>query len=212
MKRLVAILTLGALGACANYATFQEADTLPGGATKFGVGLTGTTYKFQATEDDPIDSVTVPALNLWYRRGLTEVLEGHAALWIPFGASAGLKYQVLGNRQTAGLSFAFGIDLGALQISSETASGEESSVTIVDTYVPLYVGFRTGPGFAVYGSPKLILRTGFGGGGETTFNQLAGGTAGIALGEKTTLHLEGTLMYDVGVEAPAAQVGIGVAF
>jgi hypothetical protein len=220
MKQLIAIRALGvfgvfgvfgALGACANYATFQEADTLPGGATKFGVGLTGTTYKTRAISDGTIDSVTVPALNLWYRRGLTEVLEGHASLWIPFGASAGLKYQVTGNRQTAGLSFSFGLDLGALQISSEDSNGEESSVTIVDTYIPLYVGFRTGPGFAVYGSPKLILRTGFGD-GETTFGQLAGGTAGIALGEKTTLHLEGTLMYDLDVEAPAAQVGLGVAF
>ncbi|HWO23172.1 MAG TPA: hypothetical protein VNO30_30730 [Kofleriaceae bacterium] len=210
MKLLVLVLMLGALAACPNYATLQEADTLPAGATKFGVGATGTYYKFRAI-DGSIDTFKVPALNFWYRRGLTDVLEGHVSVWIPFGGSAGLKYQVTGNRQTAGFSFSFGIDLGALQITTTGDNDEESTTTIVDTYVPLYFGFRTGPGFAVYGSPKLILRTGFGE-GETTFSQLAGGTAGIALGEKTTLHLEGTLMYDLDVEAPAAQVGVGVAF
>jgi hypothetical protein len=209
MKHLVAILTLGVMGACANYASFQEADTLPAGTSKVGVGATGTTYKTRA-DDDSIDSVTLPAVNIWYRRGLTEPLEAHAQVWIPFGASAGFKYQVTGNRQMAGLSFSLGLDVGFLQITSENAGGEESRVSLLDTYIPLYIGYRTGPGFAVYGSPKLILRTAVG--EETTLTQLAGGTAGIAVGADTTFHLEGTLMYDIDVEAPAAQIGVGVAF
>lgn len=209
MKPLVAILTLGAMGACANYASFQDADTLPAGTSKVGVGVTGTTYKTRA-DDDTIDSITLPAVNIWYRRGLTEPLEAHAHVWIPFGASAGFKYQVTGNRQMAGLSFSLGLDVGFLQITSENASEETSRVSLLDTYIPLYIGYRTGPGFAVYGSPKLILRTVVG--EETTLTQLAGGTAGIAIGADTTFHLEGTLMYDIDVEAPAAQIGVGVAF
>jgi hypothetical protein len=209
MKHLVAVLTLGVMGACANYASFQEADTIPVGTSKLGVGATGTTYKTRA-DDDSIDRVTLPAVNIWYRRGLTEVLEAHAAVWIPFGGSAGFKYQVTGNRQMAGLSFSLGLDVGFLQITSTNASDEESRVSLLDTYIPLYIGFRTGPGFAVYGSPKLILRTVVG--EETALTQLAGATAGIAVGADTTFHLEGTFMYDIDVEAPAAQVGIGVAF
>jgi hypothetical protein len=209
MKQLVAILTLGVFGACANYATFQEVDTLPSGASKTGVGVTGTTYEIRV--NDTVESFTFPALNIWHRRGLTEQLEAHASVWIPFGASVGLKYQVSGHRQMAGLSFSLGLDLGFLQISAGDTDEETSTVTIVDTYVPLYIGYRTGPGFAVYGSPKLILRAGFGDGG-TAFNQLVGATAGIALGEKTTFHLEGTAMYDADVESPALQAGVGVAF
>lgn len=209
MKHLVAMLTLGVMGACANYASFQEADTLPAGTSKFGIGATGTTYKTRAL-DDSIDSVTLPALNLWWRRGLTEPLEAHAALWIPLGASAGFKYQVTGNRQTAGLSFSLGLDVGFLQIESKGANDETSRASLLDLYIPLYIGFRTGPGFAVYGSPKLILRTTVT--EEAALTQLAGASAGIAVGADTTFHLEGTLMYDVDVEAPAAQVGVGVAF
>ena len=205
MKHLIAIAILGVSGACANYATFQEADTLHKGTTRFGVGATGTTYK-DTNEDNVLESVTVPALNLWARRGLTEKLEAHAAVWIPFGSSLGVKYQLTGNREMAGLSFSLGLDFGFLQLGAG-----DNKTTIVDTYIPLYIGYRVGPGFAVYGSPKYILRTGFGP-DSTAVNHLAGGTAGIALGAKTTLHLEGTAMYDVDVKAPALQAGIGVAF
>lgn len=210
MKHLIAIVTLGAAGACANYATFQEADTLPKGESKIGLGATATTYSAEAN-DGTIDSITVPALNVWYRRGLLEKLEAHASIWIPFGSSLGLKYQLTGSRETAGLSFSLGLDLGFLQISAENADGESSTATIVDTYIPLYIGYRTGPSFALYASPKYILRSASGDNG-TAFGHLVGGTAGIALGAKTTLHLEGTVMYDTDLSEPAFQGGIGVAF
>lgn len=205
MKHLIAIATLGVMGACANYASFQEADTLHAGQTKFGIGATGTTYK-DTNDEGVIDSVTVPALNLWYRRGISEKLEAHAAVWIPFGSSLGVKYQLMGNREMAGLSLSLGLDLGFLQLGAG-----DNKVTIVDTYIPLYIGYRTGPGFALYGSPKYILRAGFGN-DTTSTGHLFGGTIGVALGAKSTLHLEGTAMYDVDVEAPALQGGIGVAF
>lgn len=208
MKRLIAIAILGVMSACANYATFQEADTLPKGTSKFGIGGTATKYSAEDTDDEgntTIESITVPAVNLWYRRGLAEKLEAHASVWIPFGSSLGLKYQLTGNREMAGLSFSLGLDFGFLQIGSG-----DSTTTIVDTYVPLYIGYRTGPGFAVYGSPKYILRTGFG--DETAISHLAGGTVGVSLGAKTSLLLEGTMVYDLDLSEPAFQGGIGVAF
>lgn len=209
MKLLVAILLLGLSGACANYATFQEADTLPRGITKIGMGATYTTYTAIA-EDGSKDEISVPAVNLWYRRGLLENLEGHASVWIPFGSSFGLKYQVQGNREMAGLSLSLGLDLGLLQISGGDGDNQ-STLTIVDTYVPIYVGYRTGPGFALYGTPKYILRSASGG-DETAFSHLVGGTAGVALGAKTTLHLEASYFYDLDAEEPAVQGGIGIAF
>jgi hypothetical protein len=210
MKPIIAVVILSLSGACANYATFQEADTLPKGASKLGFGATATTY---SAEDDEgvIDSVTVPAVNIWYRRGLSEKLEAHASVWIPLGSSLGVKYQLSGNREMAGLSVSLGLDLGFLQISA--GDGEnESTVTIVDTYVPIYIGYRTGPGFALYGTPKYILRSGFGGTDGTAYSHLVGGTAGVALGAKTTLHLEGSVFYDTDLSKPAIQGGIGIAF
>jgi hypothetical protein len=208
MKKLIVIAALGIWGACANYASFQEADTLPKGTSKFGVGATGTTYKDTETNDDGTTStisVTVPALNLWYRRGIADKLEAHAAVWIPFGSSIGVKYQLSGNRDMAGLSISLGLDVGYLQLGAG-----DTKVTIIDTYIPVYIGYRTGPGFALYASPKYILRGGFG--DETAFNHLAGSTFGVALGAKTTLHIEGTVMYDVDYAAPALQGGVGLAF
>jgi hypothetical protein len=204
MKKLIAIAALGIWGACANYASFQEADTLPKGASKFGVGATGTTYK-DTNDEGLVDSVTVAALNIWYRRGIAEKLEAHASVWIPFGSSIGVKYQLSGNREMAGLSISLGLDFGYLQLGAD-----DNKVTIIDTYVPVYIGYRTGPGFALYASPKYILRGAFGDG--TSFNHLAGSTVGIALGAKTTLHLEATAMYDLDYEAPALQAGVGLAF
>jgi hypothetical protein len=209
MKLLIVIVLLGLSGACANYATFQEADTLPKGITKVGMGATYTTYTAIA-EDGTKDEISLPAVNLWYRRGLLEKLEGHASIWIPFGSSFGLKYQMSGNRDMAGLAVSLGLDLGLLQISGGEGDNE-STLTIVDTYVPIYIGYRVGPGFAVYGTPKYILRAASGG-ESTAFSHLVGGSAGVAFGGKTTLYLEGSYFYDLDAEEPALQGGIGVAF
>jgi hypothetical protein len=209
MKLLVAIVLLGLTSACPNYAAFQEADTLPPGVTKIGVGATATTYK-EVTGTE-LDSVFVPAVNAWYRRGLIGNLEGHASVWIPLGSSVGLKYQLTGNREMAGLSFSLGLDLGVLQSSSTDEMDNETTSTTVDTYLPVYVGYRTGPGLALYAVPKYILRT-YSNDAGTSFGHLVGATGGVALGAKTTLHLEGSYFYDFDLEAPALQGGIGIAF
>jgi hypothetical protein len=196
------------LAACANYATFQEADTVAGGQGKTGFGATYTNYQVQDA-DGTKESVNVPALNIWRRQGLTDNLEVHASAWIPLGASAGVKYQLLGNRHKAGLALSLGVDFGFLQIGAKDANGDTANATIVDTYVPVYLGYRLSDAFALYASPKFIFRYETTGGGT---DSLAGGTLGLALGAQTTLHLEGGVIYDSGLSAPAYQAGVGVAF
>jgi hypothetical protein len=207
-RRAPLALPLVLATACANYATLQEAETTPKGTSKTGVGATFTTYEVEFA-DEP-ETVSVPALNVWYRRGLTDQLEAHASVWIPLGASLGVKYQLLGDRTRSGLAFSLGLDLGFLQITSGS-DDREVTTTIVDTYVPLYVGYRLSPSLALYASPKYILRSAFGD-GDTSIGHLAGSTLGVAAGARTTLLLEGTVMYDVTVGAPALQAGVGVAF
>jgi len=201
-------LFAGLFAGCANYATFQEADTLPQGGTRKGVAATYTNYSIES--GDTTETVSVPALDLWYRYGITDRLEAHTSAWLPLGASAGAKYQVLGSRAESGLAVSLGLDLGVLQITSKDDQDMETKATIVDTYVPVYVGYRMGPSFASYLSPKYILRLGFG--ESTAVEHLAGGTLGLAIGDGTSLLLEGSLMYDITLGSPALQGGVGLAF
>lgn len=202
-------ILLGLLGGgCANYAQLQSADTVPEGVARMGVGATFTKYTVEI--DGQEDSVTVPALEGWVRYGATDQLEIHGNVWMPLGASIGAKYQLLGNRSQAGLALSLGLDVGALSISA--GSGEnETTQTVVDTYVPVYLGYRTGPDFALYVTPKYILRTTFGDGGSGVGHAL-GGTVGVAIGESTTFHIEGSAFYDTAVEAAILNGAIGVSF
>lgn len=195
---------------CANFASFQEADVMPVGQHKTGFGATFTKYEVE-NEDGTFDSISVPAVNIWYRMGIAEKLEAHASVWIPFGASIGAKYQILGERTMPGLAVSVGLDVGALQIGSENVQGEDRTLTVVDVYVPVYLGYRTGPGFAGYFTPKFIER-GFFGGSESEFNHMVGGTLGIALGERSTFYLEGTYVRDLSLDINNYQGGIGIGF
>jgi hypothetical protein len=63
----------------------------------------------------------------------------------------------------------------------------------------------------MYASPKYILRTSISDAG-TALGHLAGGTSGLVIGARTQLILEGTVIYDISLKAPAFQGGVGVAF
>jgi hypothetical protein len=205
MRIIAVVLAIGVWGGCANYATFQEADTIPDGQSRFGLGGTVTSYQAKDSEGN-IDSVIVPATSLWYRRGVSERCELHVMAWIPLGSSGGFKCQVVGDRKTPGLSLALGLDLGFLLL---TAGGD--SVAILDTYVPLYLGYRVNPEFALYTSPKFILRAATAG-SNSGLSALGGGTVGIAMGSGTTIYVEGSAMYDSDVDGTAIQGAFGVAF
>lgn len=203
----VATVTLS-LGGCANFSSFQEADTMAAGQHRKGVGASVTKYKFDLgdTEED----VTVPALNLWYRIGLTDRFELHAMAWIPLGATIGGKYQLLGNRNKAGLALSLGLDAGYLTITSGDA-GNETKTTIVDTYVPVYLGYRTSPGFAAYLVPKYMLRFTNSDSGSDLVH-FTGGTVGVAIGKSSSFHIEGSALVDINSGDPAITGGIGFAF
>jgi hypothetical protein len=189
---------------CANFASFQEPDTVAKGQLRSGVGVTLTRYDLDAE-----NSVTIPALNGWGRYGIMDNLEVHTLVWLPLGATIGAKYQLLGNRETAGLSVAVGLDLGYLTITSGEEPNEISS-TYLDTYVPVYVGYRVSPAFSVYAVPKYLLRVVSGNEADTTASHNFGGALGIALGRSRTLHLEGVMLYGDG--SSLFTTGIGVAF
>lgn len=157
-------------------------------------------------------------LNLWYRRGITEEFEVHGNVWIPFGASLGGKYQLLGGRKTPGLSLSLGADLGYLSVT--TGSGDnEASASLLDVYVPVYTGYRVSEGLAFYLTPKYILRAAFGSassGSESTSDteliHTPGATIGVAFGSSVEFLVEGTIAYDLTNEFTAYTAGIGIGF
>ncbi len=217
MKRLIlALVAIFATSGCANYASFQSADTVPEGQGVAGIGMTYSGY--EAEVGDQTESFSVPALNLWYRRGITEEFEVHGNIWIPFGASLGAKYQLLGGRKTPGLSLSLGADLGYLSIT--TGSGDtEASASVLDVYIPVYTGYRVSEGFAVYFTPKYILRAAFAsassGSAEASDNELyhtPGATIGVAIGSDIEFLIEGTVAYDLTNEYAAYTAGIGIGF
>lgn len=218
MKRLIlALVAIFATSGCANYASFQSADTVPEGQGVAGVGLSYTGYEVEVS--GVTESFSVPALNIWYRRGITEEFEVHGNVWLPFGASLGAKYQLLGGRKTPGLSLSLGADMGYLSIT--TGSGDaEASASVLDVYIPVYTGYRVSEGFAVYFTPKYILRAAFAsattngsdGGSSTDLFHTPGATIGVAIGSSVEFLLEGTVAYDLTNEYAAYTFGIGIGF
>lgn len=207
--RIVCALLLSVTCGCANYATLQDPETVPHKRFQLGIGTTFTQYSIEIETEDSngvttvsTEDFSVPAFTLSGRYGATENLEIHGLLWIPLGATIGGKYMLVGDRENGGFAFSPGLDVGYLSVSVA-----DESATIVDLYVPLQMGYRTNPSFAVYWTPKYILRLISGRTGH-----VGGVTIGTAIGKDTQFLLEGSMLYDTTVEDTIIQFGIGVAF
>jgi hypothetical protein len=200
---LFGVLALGASG-CASFATFQELETMDKNETQVGLGATVSGYQVDLGQESPTN-IIVPAANLWVRHGITDKLEGHGRMWLPLGATLGAKYQLLGTHGEPGFGLSTGLDVGYLTIGS----GDVKS-TIVDTYVPLYTGYRFSPGAAFYLTPKYMLRTSFG--DASGVSHMTGATGGFALGKKAKFYVEGSGIYDLSAGATSWTGGLGVGF
>jgi hypothetical protein len=201
----VAALFIG----CANYATLQDPDVVEKGKGSFGVGVSYTTYSFEWSISDSTNDtldVSVPALNLWYRKGISDKFEVHANMWFPLGLTIGVKYQLLGSLQKKGLGLSVGLDGGYLQMGSDS-----SKVTLVDLYVPVYAGFKFTESFGVYLVPKYIPRFMFGE-NDTELRNVVAGTLGLRLGKETRFMLEGTYGRDLQSTMPVLTTAMGISF
>ena len=200
---------------CANFSTLQTAETMQKDKFELGVGATFTGYqaKLETTTTDPntgaevttteTESFTVPAVTVSGRYGLSDRFELHGVIWLPFGASAGGKYMLVGEPGENGFKFSPGLDISV----PITISVNDDSSTLIDLYVPLHMGYRASDSFEVYWTPKYVMRF-FGG----DFGHAPGGTVGVALGKDTTFMVEGSALYDTLSEKPIFNVGLGVAF
>jgi hypothetical protein len=204
---------------CASYATLQDPETMPAKKLQLGFGATFNAYPLEirstTTSTDPMtgaetsstsvehDRITVPALTFSARYGVSDRFEVHGMAWFPLGATVGGKYMLVGDRKEGGFAFSPGLDVSA---PVSVSIGDESAV-FFDVYVPLHMGYRTSPSFALYWTPKYVLGVTSGEIGHSF-----GGTLGVAVGESTQLLLEGGALYNTSYEETIVEGAIGVAF
>jgi hypothetical protein len=212
------VACLALASGCANFATLQTAETMQKEKFELGVGATFTSYELTTESTvrvtdamgnvvseetvEETDSFTVPAITVGGRYGLTDKLELHGVIWVPFGASIGGKYMLVGSQEENGFIFSPGLDIGA----PLTITINDESSTLIDVYVPLHMGYRASEAFEVYWTPKYVLRFYDG------VHHAPGATLGVALGKDTTFMVEGTALYDTISKEPIINVGLGVAF
>src|SRR4029078_1379161 len=130
-----------------------------------------------------------------------------AKVTLPGTAGVDAKYQFV---NAGKLALAGGIGTGYLKISSG-AEGMQTSSTIVDAIVPVYASYDVSRFFAVYTSPKYVLRyaksvdeTDMS--SSSGMNHLAGGTAGVGLGQNKGLFLETSYLKSVSSDFDSFQV------
>jgi hypothetical protein len=209
INRLVVVAAVAMATACANYSQLQDAETMRAGKTSVGVGVSFTRYDLALTDPDDKDTVNVPALVGSVRRGITDTLEVQATAWLPLGARAGVKYQLLGAAGETGPHISLGGHLGYLSVTSGEGANEASS-RFVDLYLPVYVGYRLATSLAVYVAPQYILRTVMGDG--TQIGHVLGGSGGVALGSGTKVFLEAGYAYDTLYDSPIISTALGLGF
>ncbi len=206
----IGLASMHLLVGCLNVAQLQEADTVAKGDFDFGMGGSYTGYAVDSLEEtDGLENIGVGALILWGRYGISEQLEAHANLWLPFGYSVGAKYQLVGNRKEAGPALSLGADVSMVSITVGSDS-TETKTRYIDVIVPVYTGYRINEGTAFYLTPKYVLRSQTGDFSGT--GHAAGGTLGATLGEDTRFHIEGTLIRDFSIESNITNFALGVTF
>ena len=204
VKAMAAVCVAVFFVGCANYASLQDADVMEKGKGSFGVGISYTSYTFDLDSNITVEANT-PALNLWYRKGISDKFEVHANMWFPMGLTIGVKYQLVGSLQKPGFGFSTGLDGGYLQLGNDS-----SKVTIVDLYVPLYTGFKFSENFGIYLVPKYIPRFVFG--DKVKIANIIAGTGGIRVGKNTMFMVEGTYGYDATYKKPIVNTAMGISF
>ena len=212
MKFVAASLLVIAAGTagCVNSSTLQTAKALDPGSQRILVG--GGYYASPSLDADASEaagsdvSLKMPYMELGYRRGIVDQVEVGAKVTLPGTAGVDAKYQFLNKGD---LALAAGLGTGYLKISSG-AEGMQTSSTIVDAIVPVYASYDVSRFFAVYASPKYVLRytNSVDSMDKSTsgMNHLVGGTMGVRVGAHKGLFLETSYLKSVSSDFDSFQV------
>jgi hypothetical protein len=193
---------------CANFSTLQSADVLGKGKSEGGAGATLSQYEL--VYGNGVDSLRhtarMPALALWYRRGLARRLDLNLYAWIPLGFRAGLKFQLAGAPDRDGFSLSLGAEGGYVYVEREGLV-----CNIIEWHAPLYLGVDFSRSVSLYIVPRYTGRCSYNDNGAG-FAHAFGGAGGLQLGRRVPLYLEGTAGYEgsAGVWFYGGAVGLGI--
>lgn len=201
---------------CVNSSTLQTAKALDPGTQRILIGggyYASPSVNADASESTGEDvSLAMPYMELGYRRGIVDKVEVGAKVTIPGTAGLDAKYQFL---QAGDFALAAGLGAGYLKLTSGS-EGMETSTMLVDTIVPVYASYDLAKAFAVYTSPKYVLRyaKSVDEMSQTTsgLNHLVGATAGVRVGNKFGLFLETSYLKSVSSDFDAFQVNGSIFF
>jgi hypothetical protein len=202
--------------ACVNSSTLQTAKSLDPGRQRILVGggfYSSPDINADASEASGSDvTLAMPYMELGYRRGIVDKVEVGAKATIPGTAGLDGKYQFL---DAGKLALAAGLGVGYLKLTTGS-EGMESSSSIIDTTVPVYVSYDLAKAFAVYTSPKYVMRyassTSSDGMSSSGLNHLVGATVGTRLGNRWGMFLETSYLKSVSSTFDAFQVNGSIFF
>lgn len=178
--------------ACVSMSSLQTAETLPKGKTQSTFG--GGYYSSDETTSGISSSTKLPYLEYSYREGFAKDFDAGLKLTIIGSAALDGKYRLYD-----GDKFDFAIGGAVGYMSLKTGSGTtESQNTIIDLMVPLYASYRIDESWALYLTPRYILRmnsrsgttSGTSASNGTSTASLLGGAGGVKIGNKWGAYLE----------------------
>ncbi len=209
---IVAVLTT----ACVNSSTLQTAKTLDPGKQRILVG--GGYYASPSVNADASEatgedvSLAMPYMELGYRRGIVDKVDVGAKVTIPGTAGIDGKYKLYDDGK---LAFAAGAGIGYLKLSSGS-EGSETSTTLIDAIVPVYASYDFAKSFAVYASPKYVMRYAKSVDemmeSASGMNHLVGGTLGTKVGNGFGLFMEASYLKSVSSDFDSFQVNGSIFF
>lgn len=133
-------------------------------------GSSGTTT--QTSNEEESKGISIPYFEFGYRRGLAENFEMGIRYTLPGALTLDGKYSVF-NREDIDVALGLGVGYQSYEATSSSGSDSQSTngnsttstktetkakSTMVDVIIPVYTSYRFNESFALYASPKMILR------------------------------------------------------
>jgi len=183
------------LAGCANFSALQTARTLPKNTGRVNLGLgffRSPDIDAQVGEQTGVPvEFTLPYFEIGGRFGLMEDLDIGGKYTFPGFFSIDGKYQLF---SSGGFVFSGGVGMNYLSIAGSASMKDAYHSTFFDLYLPSYISYDFNDWFALYTSPKYVMRYARSITTGGSLAHLAGTSVGIKVGNKGGFYLEGTYL------------------
>lgn len=205
---VAAALALSPQVACVSMSSLQTAETLEKGKTQSTFG--GGYYSSEETTNNSSLSTKLPYLEYSYREGLAKDFDAGVKLTIIGSAAVDAKYRLYDGEA---FDFSVGGAVGYMSLktsSTTTTATTDVETTIIDFMIPVYASYRFDKSWAVYATPRYVLRmnsqSGASGGSSTA--SLFGGAGGLKIGNEWGAYLEAAYQKQAGSDFDLMQYNV----